>query len=207
MIWPATAQAGWWIHDGSDDGEPATERVRFTSQVSFWTGTFDRPSRACEPFGFGIPVPTVPPVFANALRAEQLGPLTSPCPSDNSFEIGVGASVGVTFRVFGPVHLSTGLQLVYTFPNFDYMLKNQVIVLIEFSVLITWPEWNFRPILSAEVTPLLYLSDDARDYALGGTAGFAWRIAGVDWGDLTFTVSHHRADSLIGWQVRAGLSP
>lgn len=207
---PTLANAGWWVHDDGDlKTAPSETAIYFTPYIGVWAGNYERPSRACKPLfttGFEFPEPVL--VRSDSLRKKQVDDEPADftgCYTEDSDEIGISAGGELTFRVVGPLHFTAGVYFVYTFPNRDYELKNQVIIPLQFGVLLTWPEWSFRPIVAAEVTPLLYITDDSRDYALGGKGGFAWRVSGF--GDILATVGHHRSETLIGWQVQIGLLP
>lgn len=203
----SSAHAGWWVYDPDPTtGDPELPRVRFGPHLGFWTGVFDRPARACKDVGFfGEPgfdfdLPQPEP------RAGQVQPEPSfGCGSDNSDEIAVTGGVTATFRAIGPIHLSLGLELAYTFPNRDFVLKNQLIAALPIGLGLTFPEWTVRPIAQATITPLLYVTDDARDYALGFELGLALRVPG--WGDLVLTGAYNDAETMEGGAFRLALYP
>lgn len=206
LIAPSRAHAGWWTPPDGDAEEEEIGRVRFSPRFSFWAGTFDRPSRACRSFATPGDVPTIEPTI-DVAEAVALPPGGGGgfCQTNNSDEVGIGAAAEVAFRVTGPLHLTASIELLYTFPERDYALKNQVIVPLSFGILFTFDDWIFRPILAAHITPLLYLTDDTRDFTAGGELGFGWRL--WSWGDASLTVSKHFAETADLWQVQLGLHP
>jgi hypothetical protein len=195
------ARADWWSYQADDRESQATAAIRFSGHMSIWAANFNRPSRACS-VGFGIGGLSMQGRLRSNLRAEQgfLG-----CNSANSSETAIGTGPGVMFRVVEPIHLTADLEIAYTFPARDYELKNQIIIPLAIGLVITWPSWPVRPILSAKVTPLLYITDDSRDYALGGELGAAFRLPA--WGDLAFTVGYHEANTMHAWMVLLAIYP
>ena len=195
----APAHADYW----TPEPERAIPRIRLSPRLSFWAGSFERPARACKDTGFptSLASPTAPDLGG-------LGRALTPgfvCNTSGSGEIGIGAAAEIAFGITGPLFITAALEVLYTFPNRDYSLKNQLILPLAIGVLLTWPAWRFRPILAAKITPLLYLTDDTRDFAVGGEGGFALRLS--DWGDIAFTLGKHNGDSIDAWQVQLAAYP
>jgi hypothetical protein len=203
---PSIASAEkYWTWSTGEVEDAAYTRLRFAARTSIWVANFDRPERACEPFGL---FPDFPAFGSNGLRAAQLEPEPeeqfSACGANDSDEIGVSTGGEFTFRVIGPLHVSGGLDIVYTAPD-GFGIKNQVIIAIPFSVTLTWYPWALRPYVQASITPLIYITDDARDYTLGAGAGLAYRLGAF--ADLSFGVGHHSADTADVWMLQLQLHP
>jgi hypothetical protein len=179
----ALRSSGWWVYDPAEREENPIPRLRFAPHVGFWAANFDRPTRACEED-----------------RIAFIG-----CANDDSDEIGVAAGASMLVRVFGPIHLSASIELVYTFPERDFVLKNQLIIPMPIAIGITFPNWPIRPILSGSIMPVLYVTDDARDYALGVEGGFAWRVLSL--GELAIVGSYHSGDTLESFVMRVAIFP
>lgn len=205
---PALAQAEEWIYQDDDIDARALAIVRFSGHVDLWVSTFERPPRACDAGSIGFS-PRVPMRAVRALRTTQLfppgtGTLGGFCSSSASDEIGIGAGVEVAFRIASPLYVTAGVDAVYTTPE-SPQLKNQAILSAPFGVLLTNYAWSLRPIAHAKIMPILYLTDDARDYTLGFDLGFAARI--LDWGDASFTVGYKTAETITSWQIELALHP
>jgi len=200
MLLAAPVEAGWWSHDDGDASTtPRVPSLRFTPQLGVWIATYGRPSRACRTDAF-----FGPGVFIAELRAAaHLTPTT--CASAGSDEIGIGAGGELAFRAWGPLHLTAALHLVYSFPERDFSLTRQLIVPLQLGALLTVPEWSFRPILAGKIAPLLYLSDDSRDFSYVAEGGFAARIDGV--GDLSATLGYHTGETVRAFHISIGLTP
>lgn len=137
-------------------------RVALEGFTSLSFVDFERPDRACG---------RVPG------RPNQL---PGGCPGTSSeVTFTVGGSLAV--RAFGPVHLTWGLGVGYTDPQFD-VLAPQTVVTMPFGVLFTWPRWTVRPLLEATLTPFVLLPDGVKNVMAGGRAGVAFRAGEVDVG-------------------------
>lgn len=194
---PAFAQPKSWYWEGEETSARAGRRVRFSPRFNFWASTFKRPPRACRAVPLGAP-------RAIALRAEQFPVPGFSCNVDSSSELGFGSGFEFAFRTIGPLYLTAGVDFVYTEPD-GAGIKNQLILSMPFGVLFTWYEWFLRPIAYFQITPVLYVSDDSRDYTFGGGGGLAYRIG--DFGSISASAGYHFADSLTGWQVQIGVHP
>lgn len=195
---PAFAQPKSWYYEREEDVDSrAGRRVRFSPRFNFWISSFNRPPRACRSVPLGAP-------RAIALRAEQLPVPGFACNTEGSSELGFGSGLEFAFRTIGPVYLTAGADFVYTQPDGSF-IKNQLVVSLPFGVLLTWYEWFLRPIAYFQVTPILYITDDSRDYTFGGGGGIAYRI--LDFGSLSLTTGYQFADSMTGWQVQIGVHP
>ncbi len=192
----APAEASSWIYQDAESNARESKLFRFSPRLNFWVANFDRPPRACRagPVGF----PTL------ELRAEQLPTQDFFCASQSSDELAFGSGLEFGFRALGPIYLTAGLDFVYTAPD-SSAIKNQLVIALPFGVMFTWYEWRFRPIAHFEITPVLYVTDDSRDYTLGGNAGFAYRI--LDFGSISLTAGYMWADTMTAWQVQLGLHP
>jgi hypothetical protein len=173
------ARAGYWSYESEAVEERALARVRFSTHAELWAANFNRPMRACSAFdGFIVP-----------------------CNASSSDEIGVGSGIEAAFRMVAPLYVTTGFDFVYTTPSRNGV-KNQVVIAAPFSLLLTFYEWSVRPILRGTITPIVYLTDDARDYTLGGDAGFGWRV--LDSCDLSITLGYKTASTVRSWQIEIG---
>jgi hypothetical protein len=191
---PSIARAEDWVHESDDVDDRASAQVRFASRFDVWIATFDRPARACDTSG----APRVaPPPGVGGFGAPS-------CSGGYSDELGFGAGVTVAFRLFDPLYVTAGLDLVYTTPD-DASYKNQIVVPVPLGLLVTYHPWMFRPVLHFTITPMLYVTDDARDYTLGTDLGFAWRV--LDWGDLGFTIGYRSASTVDLVQLELALHP
>jgi hypothetical protein len=188
-----SARAEYWSYEEDDVETRASALLRFSSRADLWFSTYSRPVRACDPSQFGIfGTPPLNNGFAGL------------CNNAHSDETGIGTGIEAAFRVVRPIYVFAGIDLVYTFPN-HRGLKNQIVIPAPFGILITFHEWTVRPIARATITPLVYLTDDARDYTLGGDLGFAWRV--LDWGDLSFTLGYKTAATIKSWQLEVAIHP
>jgi len=188
-----SANAGYWSFEDEDVESRAGSLLRFSSRADLWFSTYNRPPRACDPSQFGV--------FPTLVGSRSF---TSLCNTSHSEETGIGTGIEASFRVIRPIYVFAGIDLVYTLPN-HRGLKNQIVIPAPFGVLITFYEWTVRPIGRATITPLIYLTDDARDYTLGGDLGFAWRV--LDWGDLSFTLGYKTAATIKSWQLEVAIHP
>lgn len=200
---PAGALAEDWVYEPEGSAARAASTLRFSTRFNVWISTFDRPERACDPDANDADVPVA--IRTRGLRPAQVAPPSLQfCPSAGSDELGVGAGVEVAFRVFGPLHLSAGADLIYTAPELDVLLE-QLIIAVPFGLLVTPYDWDLRPIVRLTIMPVLYLTDDARDYTIGGDLGFAWSV--LDLGDLSFTLGHHASDTVEGTELHVAFHP
>ncbi|MEL6184578.1 MAG: hypothetical protein AAFU79_08145 [Myxococcota bacterium] len=135
---------------------------------------FDRPERACRGTSAGS------------------GQEPSFCPAEGSLEVGVGFGASVSLEIRGPLHLSWGLNVAFTDPQFD-QLEPQTMVTMPFGVLLTWTEWSVRPVLEGLATPFVLLPDGVKSVMFGGRLGAAVRVGEVD---LALTVGYATADAL-----------
>lgn len=191
------AQAGEWTYKSDKIEDRAKSPFRFSTKGDLWIARFNRPARACD---LGRP-----PLAPGGRPSELLpGGASSLCVTRDSSEVGFGTGIEVAFRLTQPLYLTAGIDILYTIAE-RKVLKNQVIVPATFGALVTFYEWSFRPIARFALTPMLYLTDDARDFMFGGEGGFAWRI--LDWGDLSFTVGYKKANSVKTWDIQLGLHP
>lgn len=193
-----TAAAEHWVWESGEAEDRALSRLRFATRANVWMAEFNRPARACRPPSFGFF-----PGVAQELRSAQAIPGAF-CQSEGSAELGLGPGLELSFRVAGPVYLAAGVDLLYTTPA-SAALKHQVVLAVPMSVMLTWYPWALRPIAQATITPVLYLTDDARDYTLGGAAGLALRL--MSFGDLSLTVGYHGSETVQSWTVQIGVHP
>lgn len=204
LLWVTTPAAAeeYWSYETGDADDAAGARVRFALNVNIWSSTYDRPSSACQPV-FGPEIQ-----FDQALRRQPLRVAQQPsfsfCNHESSGEVGAGPGIGVQFRAFGPLYLTASFDLFYTEPS-DFAVKNQWVVAVPFGIRLTWPHWFVRPIAEALITPVLYLTDDARDYTLGGRGGLAVRVGSA--GDLSLLVGYQTAETLSNVSVTLGFQP
>lgn len=197
---PAQAEKYWTWETGQVE-DAADKPFRFSARAGLWFATFDRPERACEPSAFGFGFPTT---FELKSAQADDPPGFSLCAADNSSEVGVTTGAEATFRIIGPVHFSAGLDVVYTAPD-NFGIKNQLIVAVPFSLTFTWYPWSLRPYAQVSITPVIYLTDDNRDYTLGGGGGLAYRLG--SFADLSFGVGYHTAETASIWAVEFQLHP
>ena len=195
----AVSQPKSWIWESEEASEREGKLFRFSPRLNFWVGNFDRPPRACKSV-----VPEGVEGFRSLeLRDQQVG-FDPFCPSDDSDELAFGSGVELAFRAFLFIYLTAGIDFVYTSPSFN-SIKNQLIVALPFGVMFTWYEWVFRPIAHFEITPVLYVTDDSRDYTLGGNGGVAYRI--LDFGSISLTAGYLWAETMTAVQVQLGVHP
>jgi hypothetical protein len=200
LTFARTARAEDWVYEGDDVESRAAALIRFSSRFDVWVATFDRPPRACE-----TDEPPIRPPFRGLRAAQFFPPDEDPfCPSSSSDEIAIGTGIEIAFRVLEVIYLTAGIDLLYTEPD-SSRLKNQIIIPVPFGVLLTFYEWSVRPIVHARITPVLYLTDDARDYTLGGELGAAFRV--MDFGDLSLTLGYETAETMNGVQIAIALHP
>jgi hypothetical protein len=202
---PTVAFAEDWRWESGKIEDKATSIVRFQTRLDLWVSTYNRPERACETSPFED---TDIATRLARLRPQQEEPPPPPgffgCIASNSSEIGFGAGTEVSFRVISPLHVTVGIDLLYTDPS-SSDIKNQIVIAVPFGILLTSYAWVLRPILQPTITPVLYVTDDARDYTLGVDFGGAWRIA--DWGDLSLIVGYKGAETVKSWNVQVALHP
>lgn len=204
-----SARAEDWRWDGGTIEEKAASIVRFQTRFDVWVATYDRPDRACDTFDFGeggdVPPTLRGTKLQRGLRATQVEiPDYFGCNSSNSSEVGYGAGTEVSFRVISPLHFTVGIDLIYTDPSSE-LIKNQIVIAVPFGILLTSYEWTFRPILQPTLTPILYLTDDARDYTFGVDFGGAWRVA--DWADLSVVIGYKGSETVTTWNFQVALHP
>ena len=193
----ALAQPKSWIPESDEVSEREGKLFRFSPRLNFWKAKFDRPPRACKAADG--------PIFFNraGLRAQQ-GGFSPFCPSEDSDELAFGSGVEIAFRALYFIYLTAGVDFVYTAPEFN-TIKNQLILALPFGVMFTWYEWVVRPIAHFEITPMLYVTDDSRDYTLGGNGGIAYRI--LDFGSISLTAGYLWAETMSAVQVQIGVHP
>lgn len=192
---PGAAHAGDWVHKPPGADEKAFQDWRWSASTGLWIGTYSRLQSACAGnTTFGL--------RPAALRAAQFIPFG--CPYDASEEVGMSAAADVSYRVFSPLHLTLGLELLYTQPAYD-AVRNQVGISLPFGLLVTWYEWALRPIVHFTITPMILLPDGKKDYTLGGNLGLAYRI--LEFGDVSLTVGRHWSGTVDPWIIRIGLHP
>lgn len=191
------AQSKSWIYESEDTSEQELKLFRFSPRLNLWIANFDRPPRACR-------LTSVPTRGRRELRAQQFQQEDAFCPAENSDEIAIGSGVELGFRAIGPIYLTAGIDFVYTAPSSN-AVKNQLVLALPFGVMLTWYEWTFRPILHFEVTPVLYVTDDSRDYTLGGNGGIAYRI--LSFGSISLTGGYLWAETMSAVQIQLGVHP
>jgi hypothetical protein len=179
---PALAQPKSWIPESEEASERAGKLFRFSPRLNFWIGNFDRPPRACR----------------------TVGGFETFCPAEDSDELAFGSGLEISFRTLLFIYITAGIDFVYTAPTSN-ALQNQLIVALPFGLTFTWYEWVFRPIARFEITPVLYITDDSRDYTLGGSGGVAYRI--LDFGSISLTAGYLWAETMSAVQVQLGLHP
>jgi hypothetical protein len=200
VLLPRAALAEYWSWEADDVETRAGSLFRFSTRADLWVSTYNRPARACDPSAFNI-APALPSARMQVPPTTGLGSL---CNTAHSDETGIGTGIEASFRVIRPIHVFAGIDLVYTLPG-RRGLKHQIVIPAPFGILFTFYEWTVRPIARATITPLVYLTDDARDYTLGGDLGFAWRV--LDWGDLSFTVGYKTASTIKSIQLEIAVHP
>lgn len=204
IILPKNARAEDWRWTSGKVEDEADAIVRFQTRLDLWVATFNRPDRACKSFGGFNEGPPPPTAGRSGLRAEQDEPGFFGCNAAHSKEIAFGPGVEVSFKVINPLHVAVGFDLIYTDPS-GSSIKNQILFAVPFSILLTEYRWPLRPLLQATITPILYVTDDARDYTLGADAGVAWRV--VDWGDLSLTIGYKTSETVKSWNFQVALHP
>lgn len=181
---PSSAIAKDWVFKTGSVEERTLRRVRYNARASLWVANYDRPSRACVPSAPGFPS-----LF---------------CPSDNSDEVGMGLGFEVQFRTWGPIYVTTGMDFVFSDPS-SQALKKQFIIAAPFGVLVTWYDWVVRPILHATITPVLLITDDLRDFTLGGNGGIAVRLG--NFGSLSLTAGYQWSEPVKPVQIQLAVHP
>ena len=151
--------------------ERSRGRLAIEGHVNVATIEFDRPERACR---------------------GTTGDEPSFCPAEGSLEVGVGFGASLALQIRGPLHLSWGLNVAFTDPQFD-QLEPQTMITMPFGVLLTWTEWSVRPVLEGLASPFVLLPDGVKSVMLGGRLGAAVRVDQVD---LALTVGYATADAL-----------
>lgn len=194
---PGAARAGSWTYTEPGSASRAEARWHYSARAGVWIGTYDRPQRACDPNRL------IQDVGGGGVIA-QFPPFGGFCPHDASDEVAVTAGIDVAFRLFAPLYVTVGLDLAYTDPSAQ-ILRNQVIAALPMSVLITWYDWLVRPILQAQIIPMVFLTDVNRDFTMGFSGGLAVRLGGA--GDLAFTVGRGWSESLDFWQAQLAFHP
>jgi hypothetical protein len=201
LFFPSVAAAQpetWtWEEDGDvtvEDRELAV--VRFSPRFDVWVGTYNRPPRACRPS-----LVPIGPVL-RGLRPAQSPDLG--CFSDSSDEVAVGTGIEFEFRAVGPLYLTIGLDFLYTSPE-SAALKNQLMFSLPFGVMLTWYPWFLRPIAYFHIAPILQITDDARDFTVGGGGGIAYRI--LSFGSLSLVAGYHVSDTVKTSEIRLGIHP
>lgn len=112
----------------------------------------------------------------------------------------MGGGVEARIHMTGPAFATVALALVRTFP--EPALNAQVVVPLSLGVLVTWPSWPVRPLFGASATPILYVTDDARDYTLGVRVGFEASVLGLVVG---IDSTRHFAKTFEGTEVSISL--
>ena len=192
----AQPQDWTWEEADEDVAVQARKRFRFSSHFNVWIASFERPPRACRS--------TLQGANRLELRSQQIPGFGGLCSNQDSEELAYGAGVQFAFRTLGPVYLTGGLDFVYTDPDFS-VIKNQLVVGLPFGVMVTWYEWVFRPIAYFRLTPVLYVTDDSRDYTWGGGAGVAVRI--LSFGSISLMAGYHYAETMNTVSVEMGVHP
>ncbi|MBI4818196.1 MAG: hypothetical protein HY791_18175 [Deltaproteobacteria bacterium] len=169
LVGARTSAAEPWQARPAD--APYPPAVAAEPKLSVWTGIFDRPLRAC--LGQNV------------------------CSPDVSEELGIGAGFDVRIHTFGPLFVLFGLEVVRTIV--DPSLNPQFILPVELGAELTWPLWPVRPLFAVLLTPLLYLSDDARDFAVSVRVGLEATVSGF--GRIGFSSTRHGAETFEGFQV------
>lgn len=184
---PARAEQ-WWTQEEAD--ESFVPRLRLAPHIGMWVGEFDRTQRACRPdvpdFGFdptedgGVP--------------EQAS-FQSFCATENSAEVGLSGGLSAVYRVLGPVHLTVGLDVAFTFPDYEW-LEGQIIFSVPIAVGLTHDAWTIRPIADFVLLPYVSLPDLRRGFSYGGQLGLAARIP--DLAEVQFLIGYHASSD---WQM------
>jgi hypothetical protein len=197
----SAARADDWVWDDRDPTTPPTRnhtQLRVHARTGLWLGTFDRTLAGCRAIPTVIGIAPRPGVAF--LRTSQIGGF---CDTEASFELGLGVGAEVAFRAIGPLHFTAAAYFLYTFPDRDFELTNQIVVPLPLGVRLTMPEWAVRPVVSAQVTPILFLSDGAKDYTFGLGGGLEWPLYGEN--DMSFTMSYETRERLELWRFEVGL--
>lgn len=193
----APASADDWIFESGDPDDAAGRRVRFALNLNIWRATFNRPPSACRP------TTGIEDFATRGLRPAQFPPFAF-CNNENASETAAGPGIDVQFRALGPLYFTVGLDVFYTEPD-SFALTNQWVIAVPFGMRLTWPHWTLRPIAEALITPVLYVTDDGRDYTLGGRGGVAYRLGAF--GDLSLLIGYQTAETLDNVSITLGLQP
>lgn len=173
----ASAAEPHWSYKSEAPSERSSSRFSLAPRISIWNADFKRPGGQCAR-GF--------------------------CQDGFSSEWVAGLGLEVAFQLMGPFHVTAALDFLYSEPN-SFGIQNQVIINVPVSILITFPEWIVRPIAQAQLTPILYVTDDSRDYTLGANGGAAVRIARL--GSVFATFGYHVSETLKAFEFQVGLQP
>lgn len=157
---------------------PPEGRLTLAARTSFLFVNFNRPPRACGG--------TLVGAF---------------CPAEDSNESAMSVGLGLGFRIRGPVHLTWGLDVGFTDPEFD-VLDPQVMIQMPFGVLLTWDQWTVRPIIEGVAVPFVLLPDGVKSVMFGGRGGLAVRFGDID---LSLTAGYAVADELRPFELRLSL--
>lgn len=184
-------QARYWRTERPD--RPG--QLTLGAHTSFAVIGFSRPERAC--------------IQGTAARLRAWGSLRPAqdegpepfCPAADSTEAAFSLGLTLGFRVAGPFHLSWGIDVGYTDPQFE-VLSPQTVITMPFGLLLTWTEWPVRPIAEALAIPFVLIPDGVKDVMFGGRVGVAFPIGDVD---LGLTLGYAHDDALRPWDFRIGL--
>lgn len=178
----------WWTQEEAD--EEFVPRLRLAPHIGMWVGEFDRTQRACRPnlpdFGFD---PTVEGGVPDGATFQGF------CATDDSAEVGLSGGLSAVYRVLGPVHLTVGIDVAFTFPEYEW-LEGQVIFSVPIAVGLTQDEWSIRPIADFVLLPYVSLPDLRRGFSYGGQGGIAARIP--DLAEVQFLIGYHASAD---WQM------
>ena len=175
---PAVAEH-WWTQEEADEG--FVPRLRLAPHIGMWVGEFDRTQRGCRPPepDFELPEAT----------------FQSFCSTEDSPEVGLSGGLSAVYRVLGPVHLTVGLDVAFTVPEYEW-LEGQVIFSVPIAVGLTHHEWSIRPIADFVLLPYVSLPDLRRGFSYGGQLGMAARIP--DLAEIQLLIGYHVSSD---WQM------
>ncbi len=203
-VWADTPAKQWQFQSGTPK-QKAGDYLRLMARTGLWVSEFTRTNRACLfQNGGGLAFPGRGggggPVVAG-LEPADAGTF---CPLEDSSEVGASVGGEISFRISRPFHVTWGMNLIYSTPEYG-LLKNQMILSMPFGAMVTWPEWELRPIAQATITPMLFITDLNKDYTLGGHLGPAYRL--FDKLEVSVLVGYETSDSARPWQGHLGFHP
>lgn len=154
------------------------------THASVWFTEFQRPERAC-----GL-------TSAGTVRGG------GSCPSSSSQEMTATFGASVRAHISGPLYLGWGMGIGYSEPEFE-LLSTQTIILMPFTVTVTWPELPLIPILEGALTGYVLLPDGLKSAMVSARAGLGFPVENITFG---FTGGYGYADTFEPVELRVFLS-